>query len=147
MALVIYPTTGWNSYLSEADATALLTANVIDLAAWTALSSANKEIYLRQSSTLIRLSIVDPIDEDSSLTTAPNDIKLATAYLANYSIGLTMINDDGKDNLKRLKIEGAIEKEWFTKAKQSNSFPDIVNQLLAQYGLSSGGTFKLERTL
>ena len=147
MALIIYPATGWNSYVSLTEANTIITDNVIDPTAWNALADPTKELYLKQSTTLIRLQITDPISLDSSLTAAPSDLKLATAHLANYSIGVNMVNgDSAKENLKRIKIEGALEKEYFTKGEATNGFPDIVQALLKQYSYAGSSTFQLSRS-
>jgi hypothetical protein len=60
MALIIYPSSGFDSFVTLADATSNLTNNVIDITAWTALTDAKKEIYLRQATLLIK-SKIDPI--------------------------------------------------------------------------------------
>lgn len=140
MALIIYPTTNYNSYVSLADAEILITDNVINHTAWDALVNADKELYLKQSTTLIRLKITDP-----ATTETPSDLELATIYLAVSSIAVDMTESDGKDNLKRIKIEGAIEKEFFTKGEKSNTFPDIVEALLSQYTYSNSSSFTLQR--
>lgn len=140
MALIIYPTSGWDSYVSLADAETIVTNNIISPASWNALTNAQKELYLKQSTTLIRLKITDPL----TLTT-PSDLELATVYLSINSIGIDMMDSDGKENLKRIKIDGAIEKEYFTKSDSSNKFPDIVEALLSQFIYSGSGTFSLNR--
>lgn len=132
MALIIYPDLNWDSYISLADAEALLLTSVFDLTKWNALTTTQKEVLLRQASLSIKLSITDP----EELST-PLDLQLATVYLTDYSISNSLIDSNGKENLKRIKIDGAIEKEYFTKSKKSNSFPDLVKTLLQTYGYSS----------
>jgi hypothetical protein len=139
MALTIYPADGWDSYVSETEATALLTAFVINITGWTALTSPQREVYLRQATQVIKGQITDP-EED----TTPNDLELATAYLADYARTTDLFVDSASGNLKRIKIEGAIEKEFFSKGKASNSFPSLVSSLLTQYGYSDGT--KIERS-
>lgn len=142
MALITYPATLWDSYVSLANAETIIANNIISPASWDALPLPSKELYLKQSTTLIRLKITDP-----SASTAPADLSLAVVYLTINSIGLDMIDSDGKENLKRIKIEGAIEKEYFTKSEKSNNFPDIVEALLAQYVYKGGsGSFSLNRS-
>lgn len=141
MALTIYPTTSWDSYVSLAEAETIASANIINLTAWNALTDAVKELYLKQSTTLIRLKINDP-----EATSTPYDLKLATVYLSVSSIGADMTDNDGKENIKRIKIDGAIEKEYFTKGESSNSFPEIVTALLAQYQYTSTSSFVLTRS-
>jgi hypothetical protein len=140
MALIIYPATGWNSYVSLTDSETIVTDNVINPASWNALTDAQKELYLKQSTTLIRLKITDPQTDE-----APDDLELATVLLSVDSIGKDMNDSDGKENLKRIKIEGAIEKEFFTKGDSSNKFPDIVESLLSQFVYKSTSSFQLMR--
>ena len=140
MALVIYPTDDYTSFCSIADADTLLTANLpaTQHATWDDLSDANKEIYLRQATILIKPRITLP-------STLEDDLELACAYLANYSIAIDMTNSDGKDNLQELGIDkGTIKKVWFSKGAASNSFPNIVQVLLGQYGYSAS-SLKIER--
>jgi len=141
MALIIYPTTSWDSYVSLAEAETIASANIINLTAWNALTNATKELYLKQSTTLIRLKIIDP-----ATTSTPSDLKLATVHLSVSSIGVDMTDNDGKENIKRIKIDGALEKEFFTKGESSNAFPDIVTALLAQYQYVSTSSFVLTRS-
>lgn len=143
MALTIYPLDNYDSFCTVADADTLLTANVptSQRTSWDALIEADKEIYLRQATTIIRTKV-------SELpTTLEDDLKLACAYLANYSVGIDMTNSDNKGNLKRINIANeTIEKEYFTQTKDSNDLPDIVVSLLAQYGVKTTGTFSFQRS-
>lgn len=139
MALIIYPTTDWDSYVSVLNADTMLTNYLFDSTAWLALTSAKKEILLRQASMLISAHITDPEEVET-----PEDIVLATAYLADYGRTTNLLVDSQSGNIKRLKIEGAIEKEYFAKGSQSNSFPSIVKTLLVPYGYSNGT--KIERS-
>lgn len=133
MALIIYPSLDWNSYISLTDAEAIITDVIYDTTKWDSLYDAQKEILLRQASLKIRLSINDP-----EISEAPSDLELATVYLAEYSIGKNMTYNDNSNNLKRIKIDGAIEKEFFGKSSSSTAIPNIVSSLLSQYGYSCG---------
>lgn len=139
MSLIIYPTASYDSFVDVTEATTLLTANVIDLTLWTDLTTTHKEVYLRQATKLISFRIDLDLIEDTT------NLELATALLANYSINKDMTKDDGKANLKVLSIDGALSKEWFGKGKKSNSFPDMVLDLLKEYGVSSSGIIRIER--
>jgi len=136
--MIIYPTTDWNSYVSLIDANTIAADFIDDN--FTALTDAEKEKYLKQSTLLIKLKIIDPLEE-----TTPDNLKLATVYLANYSIGKNMVSYDTSDNVKRLKIDGALEKEYFSQGSKSNSFPSIVNELLSEYGMSGGTSRQISR--
>ena len=137
MALIIYPEENYNSYVSVADALTIAGDFITD--SFTALTEAMKEKYLKQSTLLIKLKI------DEALISDVTNLQLATVHLANYSIGKDMLNADGGDNVQRLKIDGAIEKEYFSKGKKSNIFTDIVASLLGEYGLQSGSVISILR--
>ena len=99
MALIEYPTTGWDTFCSLANAEALLLANVpsAQRTAWDALIDADKEIILRQATIMIRTSIT--LSTDLPLTLDP-DLQLATAYVANSSVGIDMLTSDKSSNVK-----------------------------------------------
>lgn len=141
MALIKYPETEWNAFTDIAFCDAFLLENVpsSQRTAYDALTDPDKEIYIKQATTLIRTSITLP-------DTLEDDLQIATCYLVNYSISLDMTNSDGSSNIKKEVIDkGTIETEYFSQGKESNSFPSIVAQLLSQYGYSSSGTFVFQR--
>ena len=142
MALILYPTTDYDAFISIANCDTFLTANVIgsQRTDYDALSDGDKEIYIRQATTLIKHNITLP-------DTLEDDLQYATAYLVNYSIGVDMTNEDGKQgNIKRKEIVDVVETEYFAPGQDSNSFPDIVQSLLNQYDGVSDGSFVFERS-
>ena len=142
MALIIYPDTGYDSFSSIADADAYLASNVpsSQRTLWEALVDADKEIYLRQSTTLIENKITLP-------DTLEENLQNACIYLANYSVGLDMLNSDGETgNIKVDEVVGVVKTEYFGASKDSDSFPSIVDLLLADYGLVTDGSFSFERS-
>ena len=143
MALTEYPTTSWDTFCSLADAEALLLANVptSQRTLWDApLANADKEIQLRQATLLIKQRITVP-------DTLEDDLKLATALLANSSININMQDEDGKTgNIKSKRIEGVVDTEYFAPSADSNSFPDLVVSLLEQYNGESDGSFTFNRS-
>jgi hypothetical protein len=141
MALTIYPTTDWDSYISLADATTLMPKYVLDMTAWNALNDTQKEFYLVQSSLLIKNKITDPEE-----TSTPLDLQIATVFLANYALGNDLTDNDGKNNVKIKEIVGVIKTEYFSTAFASNSFPDYVSMLLNQYGFISQSALVLDRS-
>lgn len=141
MALIVYPTTGYDTYCALADADTLITNNVptANRAAWDALADADKEIELRQATLLIKNRV-------STLpSTLESDLQLACALLANNSVGVNMSNDDGKSDVKVKEIVGVVKTEYFGRGGSSNAFPDMVVMLLAQYEVSSSSEFSFER--
>lgn len=140
MALVLYPTDGYNAFISLADCNTFLTENVptSQRALWDALTDPDKELYIKQATLLIKNKITLP-------DTLEDDLQHATAYLANYSVDKDMLNSSNDSNLKRKRVEGVIDKEWFSPTKSDNNFPDIVDLLLSSYGAVSDGSFTFVR--
>lgn len=141
MSLTIYPTDDYDAFISVADCDTYLASNVVgsQRALYDALVDTDKEIYIRQASTLIgqRITLPDTLEDD---------LKAATAYLVNYSVGLDMTNADKSSNVKVKNIVGVISTEYFSNGSASNAFPDIVTSFLSQYGLSARSTFSLDRS-
>ena len=140
MALIIYPTDNYDSYVSLLDAESIYDTNIIDTSKWDALTDPMKEKYLRQATMLIKLKITDPLEEAT-----PFNLQLATVYLVDYALDTNVLKDDGKGNLKRIEIEGAITKEFFSRANSNTAFPDHIAMLLNEFGYLSNSTFSLER--
>ena len=141
MALIIYPATNYDSFSTVADATSFLTLNLpaSQFAGWTALATdAEREVYLRQATRLIKSKIVLP-------ATLEDDLKEACIYLANYSIDIDMTNSDNSSNVKVDEVVGVVKTEYFTPNQSTNSFPDVVDSLLKQYGKVSTSSFRFER--
>jgi len=139
MAIILYPNTDWDGFVDEATATAILTSLVPDLTDWTDLTVQVREVYIRQATLLISQEITIP-------DTLEKDLQKATAYLANYSIGKDMQEENGSELLKRKRIEGVVDKEWFApRETKSNELPDIVERLIAQYKLSGSSSFTFTR--
>jgi len=141
MALIVYPETNWNSYISLEDAETLISDRVLDTSSWDLLDNTTKEKYLLQSTLLIKNKI-----DSITYSETPYNLMLAVIYLATYSVGKDMTTNVGDDNVKVLEIDGAIKKEYFTRGKKSNSFPSIASELLIEFGFRSSGTFSIERS-
>lgn len=137
MALIIYPTTKYDSFVSVNEASSLIEKNVVDSTTWE--NSNAQEVYLRQATVLIKSKI------DFDLIDDTDNLKLATALLANYAIGTDITNDNENGNLKVKEIVGVVKKEWFGKGKQSNAIPSNIASLLSEYGYSSSNALRLVR--
>jgi hypothetical protein len=149
MSLIIYPAADYDSFCSVSDATTILDNNLLSISEWTtldnlsisewtALDNTNKEKLLRQATLLISTRIKLP-------DTLETNLKKATAYLANYSIGKDMTNSSSDSNVKIEEIAGTIKTEYFSPNKSDNDFPDIVDMLLSSYGIVQSGSFVMDR--
>ena len=141
MSLIIYPTSGYDAFVSVTDCNSILAVNVISSqrATYDALVDSDKEIYIRQATLLIKNRITLP-------NTLEEDLKTATVYLVNYSVGKDMISADKSANVKVKNIVGVLSTEYFASGAASNAFPDVVTLLLNQYGLTGRSTFTLDRS-
>ena len=141
MSLILYPTVGYDALVSVVDCDAFLALNVVTAqrASYSLLSDTDKEVYIRQATTLIASKITLP-------STLEKDIQDATSYLVNASIGIDMLSADKSSNIKVKDIVGVVSTEYFATGRASNSFPDIVSILLTQYGLSAHNALTLERS-
>lgn len=141
MALTLYPLTDYDTFCSLVDAEAIIAANIpaAQHSAWDALPDAEKEVQLRQATLLIKNKITLPDLLESELS-------MATAYLANSSVGVDMTNEDGSNDIKSKEIVGVIKTEFFGGKKDSNSMPDMVMLLLAKYKITASSSFSFERS-
>ena len=138
MALTIYPTTSYDSFCSLDDSNTIIAGYIPDTAQWDALTDAQKEVYLRQSSLIIEEKV-------SQLpTTLEENLKKATAILANHSIGLNMVDDSDSNKIKKKKVKD-IEVEYFSAPDAKNEIPDLVISLLSVYNVQSSSTFSFSR--
>ena len=60
MALVIYPTADYNSFITVVDATTTISEYTLHSTVWTALTSEEKEVYLR----IAARNIIDHVDQE-----------------------------------------------------------------------------------
>jgi len=142
MALIIYPDTGYDSFCSVVDADDLIDLNIpaAQADAWFNIADDfDKEVLLRQATTIIKHRIDLP-------DTLEDNLKLATVYLANASIGIDMTNEDGNNDIKSKEIVGVVKTEFFGTKKDSNALPDMVTMLLAAYDVKSSSSFSFERS-
>jgi len=141
MALIVYPLTNYDTFCSLVDAETILLNNVpsTQRTLWDALTvDADKEILLRMATLLIKQRITLP-------DTLESDLKSATVYLANHSIGVNMMDDDSSDNIKSKQIDGVTKVEYFSRGESSNAFPSLVDSLLSQYNSVSDSSFVFSR--
>ena len=141
MALIEYPLENYDTFCSLADAETLILNNIpaTQTEAWNALAGdTQKEVQLRQATLLIKNKITLP-------DTLEDDLKLATAYLANASTGNDVTDDDGSGNVKIKEITGVVKTEFFSPNKSNDDFPNMVTLLLSKYEVVQDGTFTFSR--
>ena len=154
MALVIYPTTDYDTFCSLADAETII-LNQIPYEQrkdkWSAIADITddltadeqKEVLLRQATLLIK----QEIGTVGLPETLENDLKVATAFLANHSISVDMQNEDGSGNIQEKRIEGVVTTKYFNpREDNSNDLPDVIVSLISQYKSSGSSSFTFSRS-
>ena len=138
--LIIYPTINYDSFCSLTDANTIISLNVqiVQRSLWDSITDdLEKEIYLRQASLIIKDKITPPeILED--------DLKKATAILANHQVGMNVTDKDDSHYIKRKKVDD-LETEYFDMRQPDESIPSFVVSLLKQYEVQTSGTFVFGR--
>lgn len=136
MALVVYPATGWNSFVDLARADEII-ENFVNDNGWGGLDDTVKEQYLTQ--TALQISLCPNITLPDDVT---QHLELAQCYLAVYAINADMIGYDPNEKAVNYEAVDTVKVAYDTNKKGSASdFPPIVNDLLRHYGCkkSSGG--------
>ena len=164
--LTLYPAVGADSFISLADATTIITANSLQSSQWTALTDANKEVYLRIAYTNIVNNIsydttslsgyLDPLTyvaldsclPKSQAMMAVHDVVYQISSEINPNTGL--ISKEKVGDLEVTYVHGANTSSKQLSSKNKNPFPSSVVKCLTTYGatiLSGGFTqSKLERS-
>jgi hypothetical protein len=138
--LIIYPTINYDSFCSLADANTIISLNVpkAQRSLWDAITDdLEKEIYLRQATLIIKDKITPP-------STLEDDLKKATAILANHQVGMNVTDKDDSHYIKRKKVDD-LETEYFDMRQPDESIPSFVVSLLKQYEVQTSGTFVFGR--
>ena len=131
MALIIYPTEGYNSFATQAEADAKIATFVSDNG-YSALSPEQKEAYLIQATMLISNCPGITLPEDVT-----ENLISAQCYYAVYTITNDPLAYDPNDKAIKSEKVGAIAVEYDTAYKKaSNTFPPVVGGFLKPYGCS-----------
>jgi len=138
MALIIYPSDGWNTFASEADAD-MFFATRPNSTTWEALTTAQKEAKLTSTASMIRLckGIVLPDD---------NEVDLIEGQLHLVDYALKNDTADFDPNSKYITKEkvGDLEVDYSDKRYLQSDivYPSMTKLYLQQYGCSGGsGSF------
>jgi len=135
MALIIYPDTNWNSFISVVNADTTVGGFVTSKGktAYDALDANGKEAILRQTALQIKLcpSMVLPDDIES-------DLEQAQCYLVIHALSVDMMAYDANGNAIVSENVGSLGVSYDTNKKGSNSdFDTMTQMLLKQYGCRS----------
>jgi len=137
MALVVYPSDNFDSFVSLSEANTIIAENVFDTEEWDEIADNKKEVLLRQATDTIKSFINLKGDEDTY------KLKKAVALLAEYSIE----QSKKETNLKREAVAGVYEKEYYEVSNKNidNIIPTFIRNLLKDYNLKSFNTIEVAR--
>jgi len=137
MALVVYPTNGFDSFVSLEEANSIISENVFNTEEWDGLADNKKEVLLRQATDTIRWFVRLKGEEDTYR------LKKATALLAEYKLG----EDKKETNLKREAVAGVYEKEYYEVSNKNidNVIPAYVRSLIKDCSFAVFNTVEVAR--
>jgi len=152
-----------NSYVSVADATTYLAANIHVSAAWVALSTEQKENLLiwatreldnrvdwkgskTDPESSLRWPRVGVFDRDGNLIAddvIPKQLKDAVCELARYLMAGDRSADTGREGIKVLQVD--VVRLEFDEYYKTQFLPNEIGYILAGLGYVSGGTPRFPR--
>lgn len=142
MALIVYPTTDWDSFVSVTRADTIIGGFVQDAGAtaYIALTETEKEAILRQTALQIQLcnGIVLPDDIEYSL-------EYAQCYLTTHALETDMITYDPTADSVTSEAVDTLAVSYDVNRKEGNdTFPPMVTKLLSRYGcITQSGGFSM----
>ena len=155
MALIIYPTTDYDSFISVVDADTIITNNSVQSVTWLALTEAEKEVYLRIATTRILNAVsTDTTNSDGYLdetvyvavdSCLPKSCALMAVHDLVYGLSSEINPNTGlvtKEKVGDLEVQyahGFPNKR--VSGRVSNPYPSSVRPCLESYGATglSGG--------
>lgn len=144
MALVLYPTTDYDSFISVEDATTVISKLTLHSAVWTALSDGDKEVYLRIACRLI----VDGVDQTTYPFTdpMPTCVGEAQAMIAVQDVvygfsATTTIDTNGA--IKKQKV-GSLEIEYYDTATGTKKYAPLIPAMAKPCLVTLGYDFPTE---
>lgn len=143
MALVIYPNTDYDSFISVSDADGIINKFSVHVTTWEGLNDAQKEVYLRIATDRIFNAIDSDTYLDSTTYVADDScLPKATALMAIhdvvYEISSSVNPNQGLVSMERV---GDLQVNYFhgngkypKGAKKTNPYPTEVYPCLTSYG-------------
>lgn len=130
MALILYPTDGYDSFITTAQATDVIAKYTLDSAVWVALSELDKEAYLRISFKLI----------ENGLPLMPETITTCLVQAQSLIAISDVVNKFSKPEntlgaVKKSKV-GVIEEQYYEPKPTMVKYriPDMVMPCLLDLG-------------
>jgi hypothetical protein len=148
MALTIYPASGYDSFITVADADTIITANSVQSATWLAMTEIEKEVYLRiATARIFNVVSTDTSNEDgyldsSTYVASESCLPKATALMAVHDLvyGLSSEINPNTGVVSKEKV-GDLEVNYFhgytdkqVRGRKTNPYPSIAIPCLNYYG-------------
>lgn len=137
MALIIYPATNADSFISVTDADTVIANYTLQYTAWSALSTSDKEAYLRIAYRFIIDNTDGELYEDPIQDCVPQAQALMAAHDMTLGIS-TGVSPETKGALRKQKV-GDIQQEWYdvdTKLTATGRVPPLAATCLEAIGYS-----------
>jgi len=142
MALILYPATDADSFITVADATTVIEKYTLQSDDWIALTDIAKENYLR----IAYRDILDHTDPTTYPTVLPSCVGEAQALMASYDLqyGLSDTQVATTGALKKQQV-GPITREFYdvqgqVKKAVSSRVPPMASSCLAELGYALSAT-------
>jgi len=141
--LIIYPITGWSSFLTEPEADKFMKVQKDD-GGWDKLTTEQKSMLLTQTTAQIRLCTGIKLP-----TTAEADLKAGQGYLLLQATrsDMTVFDPNEKDVTKEKVGEIEINYAYRDKNSTVTTFPPMAVLFLEQYGCSGNSGFSQSPTV
>ena len=134
MALIVYPTDDWDTFIDVTESDSIITGMVQNdnTRAYLTLQVDQKEAVLRQTATQIRLCSNITLPEDNE-----GDLQLAQCYLTVHAMGVDMTAYDPNEKAVTYEKVGSLATAYQAGMKGSSTdFDSMTSSLLRQYGCS-----------
>jgi hypothetical protein len=143
MALIQYPQTDWNTFLSEAEALSWM-EHQRDDGGYSNLTVDQQELLLIQTASQIRLckNIVLPDDNEA-------DLKEGQAYLLLQATRVDMTQYDHNGKFVTKEKVGSLEVDYsgYGRNTEVSDFPPMAKLFLTQYGCTGSVGFSQSNTV
>ena len=137
MALIIYPATNWNTFVSEIEADGFF-GFMTDDGGWSTLTQSQKDAHIISTASMIRLCPNITLPKTNEV-----DLVEGQLHLLSYTVKSgTETYDPNSKYITKEKV-GSLEVDYSEgRATQGSMLlPPMAELYLKQYGCSSGGSF------
>ena len=136
MALILYPTADYDSFITVADATTVIQGYTLHGSVWSALSVAEQEVYLR----IAARNIIDHVDQE--LTPFPDEMPVcvgdAQALMAIQDVVYGFSTETTAEEFGSIKKEkvASLETEYYdtNASKTAQRVPSMAQPCLEDIG-------------